>query len=336
MSFSADRAGRDARAPSRWRRRAGVPLGPNPRVGCVLLDADGRDRRRGLPPRRRQPARRGRRAGPGRRRGARARPPWSPSSPATTPAAPARAREALRRGRRTPRGLRPAPTPTRSPTGGAETAPRRPASRSRPGLLADEARALNRVWTFAVEHGRPFVTWKFATTLDGRSAAADGTSRWVSSRGRPARHAPAARAVRHDAGRHQHRRRRRPAADRPRRATTSRCRAQPLRVVMGERDLDPDRRIFDDAAETLHLRTRDPEAALKDAVRPRPAARLPRGRPDPRGGVPARRAGRRGRRLRRADAARRRPQRRRPTWESPRSPTRCDLPVTDVTVLAAG
>ena len=26
------------------------------------------------------------------------------------------------------------------------------------------------------------MTWKFATTLDGRSAAADGTSRWVSSR----------------------------------------------------------------------------------------------------------------------------------------------------------
>ena len=31
----------------------GVPLGPNPRVGCVLLDDDGSDGRRGLPPRRR-------------------------------------------------------------------------------------------------------------------------------------------------------------------------------------------------------------------------------------------------------------------------------------------
>ena len=39
---------------------------------------------------------------------------------------------------------------------------------------------------------------------------------------------------------------------------------QPLRVVMGERDLDPGRRILDDAAETVHLRTRDPEAALKE------------------------------------------------------------------------
>jgi diaminohydroxyphosphoribosylaminopyrimidine deaminase/5-amino-6-(5-phosphoribosylamino)uracil reductase len=33
---------------------------------------------------------------------------------------------------------------------------------------------------------------------------------------------------------------------------------------MGERELDPSRRIFDGAAESLHLRTRDPETALTD------------------------------------------------------------------------
>ena len=33
---------------------------------------------------------------------------------------------------------------------------------------------------------------------------------------------------------------------------------------MGERDLDPGRRIFDGDAESLHLRTRDPHAALKE------------------------------------------------------------------------
>ena len=47
------------------------------------------------------------------------------------------------------------------------------------GALADEARALNRAWTFAVTHGRPLVTWKVASTLDGRIAAADGSSRWI-------------------------------------------------------------------------------------------------------------------------------------------------------------
>ena len=65
---------------------------------------------------------------------------------------------------------------------------------------------------------------------------------------------------------------------------------QPLRAVMGERDLDPGRRILDDAAETVHLRTRDPRTALERALRPRPAARLPRGGPDAGRCVPAGRA----------------------------------------------
>src|SRR3954453_12435362 len=38
-----------------------------------------------------------------------------------------------------------------------------------------------RPWLHAVRTGRPFVTWKFAATLDGRVAAADWTSRWISS-----------------------------------------------------------------------------------------------------------------------------------------------------------
>ncbi len=39
---------------------------------------------------------------------------------------------------------------------------------------------------------------------------------------------------------------------------------QPLRVVMGARDLEAGRRVFDEAAETLHLRTRDPHEALAE------------------------------------------------------------------------
>ncbi|GHI84295.1 riboflavin biosynthesis protein RibD [Streptomyces xanthophaeus] len=49
------------------------------------------------------------------------------------------------------------------------------------GLLAAEAEQGNAAWLTSVRRGRPHVTWKYAATLDGRSAAADGTSRWISS-----------------------------------------------------------------------------------------------------------------------------------------------------------
>ncbi|CAG6394524.1 Diaminohydroxyphosphoribosylaminopyrimidine deaminase [Actinacidiphila cocklensis] len=49
------------------------------------------------------------------------------------------------------------------------------------GLLADEAAAVNVAWLTSVRRGRPFVRWKYAATLDGRIAAADGSSRWITS-----------------------------------------------------------------------------------------------------------------------------------------------------------
>ncbi len=47
------------------------------------------------------------------------------------------------------------------------------------GVLADEAETFQHVWLTAVRRGRPWVTVKWASTLDGRAAAADGTSRWI-------------------------------------------------------------------------------------------------------------------------------------------------------------
>jgi diaminohydroxyphosphoribosylaminopyrimidine deaminase/5-amino-6-(5-phosphoribosylamino)uracil reductase len=145
--------------------------------------------------------------------------------------------------------------------GGAETL-RRAGIHVEGGLLAEEARAVNREWTFAIEHGRPFVTWKFATTLDGRSAAADGTSRWVSSR--PARldtHRLRARcdAILVGTGTVE--------IDDPQLTVRDEydepVAHQPLRVVMGTRELDAERRVLDGTAETLLMRTRDPEEALR-------------------------------------------------------------------------
>ncbi|MGH3319129.1 MAG: bifunctional diaminohydroxyphosphoribosylaminopyrimidine deaminase/5-amino-6-(5-phosphoribosylamino)uracil reductase RibD [Streptosporangiaceae bacterium] len=47
------------------------------------------------------------------------------------------------------------------------------------GVLADEAERVNEAWLSSVRLRRPFVTWKYAASLDGRVAAADGSSRWI-------------------------------------------------------------------------------------------------------------------------------------------------------------
>ena len=46
-------------------------------------------------------------------------------------------------------------------------------------VLADEAERVNERWLTVARLGRPHVTWKYAATLDGRVAAADGSSRWI-------------------------------------------------------------------------------------------------------------------------------------------------------------
>lgn len=47
------------------------------------------------------------------------------------------------------------------------------------GSGGDEAAALNEAYRLHRQEGRPFVTYKAALSVDGRTAAADGTSQWI-------------------------------------------------------------------------------------------------------------------------------------------------------------
>jgi len=238
----------------------GVPLGPNPRVGCVLLASDGTvvaegcHRGAGTPHAEVDALRR---AG-ARAAGATALVTLEPCNHTgrTGPCAQALVDAGVARVVFAQADTSPAAA------GGAETL-RAAGVDVEGGLLAAEARELNRAWSLATEQRRPFVTWKLATTLDGRSAAADGTSRWVSSL--PAR-------------RDTHRLRAGCDAimvgtgtvlvDDPRLTVRDEDdvdlprERQLLRAVMGLRDLPAGRRVLDDAAETVLLRTRDPHEAL--------------------------------------------------------------------------
>lgn len=70
--------------------------------------------------------------------------------------------------------------PNPQATGGADTL-RAAGVEVEAGLLATEAEAGNTAWLTSVRLGRPHVLWKYAATLDGRTAAEDGTSRWITS-----------------------------------------------------------------------------------------------------------------------------------------------------------
>lgn len=48
------------------------------------------------------------------------------------------------------------------------------------GLMATQARTLNRGYFSRIERGRPWLRIKMAMSLDGRTALADGTSMWIS------------------------------------------------------------------------------------------------------------------------------------------------------------
>ncbi|TAM69099.1 bifunctional diaminohydroxyphosphoribosylaminopyrimidine deaminase/5-amino-6-(5-phosphoribosylamino)uracil reductase RibD [Mycobacterium sp.] len=133
----------------------------------------------------------------------------------------------------------------------------------RSGVLADEVTGGPlREWLHKQRTGLPHLTWKYASSVDGRSAAADGSSQWISSE-----------ASRLDL----HRRRAvcdaivvgtgTVLADDP--ALTARlpdrslAKRQPLRVVVGMREIPSEAKVLNDDSRTMLIRTHDPMEVLK-------------------------------------------------------------------------
>ena len=123
------------------------------------------------------------------------------------------------------------------------------------GVLEAQAAFSNRAWLMKIEKNRPYFTWKVAATLDGKVAAADGTSKWITNE-----------ASRGDV---QNLRRDADAilvgtntviADNPHlipRGEFAGYASNPIRVVCGEQDLPKDSLVFDSAAQTVVVKSKD-------------------------------------------------------------------------------
>ena len=148
--------------------------------------------------------------------------------------------------------------PTSRAGGGAEVL--RSAGITVDFIASDAARSVNEHWLHAMEHGRPFITLKLATSIDGRVAAATGVETAISN---------------HLSRRHVHALRSRVDAvlvgtntavvDDP--ALTVRevqTEQQPRRFVMGNRELPTSLQLFAGPLPAEQLRTRDPQEVVRE------------------------------------------------------------------------
>jgi diaminohydroxyphosphoribosylaminopyrimidine deaminase/5-amino-6-(5-phosphoribosylamino)uracil reductase len=132
-----------------------------------------------------------------------------------------------------------------------------------PGVLADVVGELLHVWLTAVARKRPWVTVKWASTLDGRAAASDGTSQWITgtaARQRVHEQRAASDAILVGTGTVY--------ADDPQ--LTARgdagelVRHQPVPVVVGERPIPTDAALRRHPAGVIETGTRDLERVLAE------------------------------------------------------------------------
>ena len=123
------------------------------------------------------------------------------------------------------------------------------------GVLADEAGYSNRAWLTKIVKQRPFFTWKVATTLDAKIAASDGTSKWISnevSRGDVQRLRRESDAILVGTNT--------VISDNPHlipRGEFSGFTRNPIRVVCGTSEVPSNSNVFDSAAESVQIKSRD-------------------------------------------------------------------------------
>lgn len=124
-------------------------------------------------------------------------------------------------------------------------------------ILKDESAFENRAWLHKIKKNRPYITWKIASTFDGFTAALDGTSEWITSE--KSREAVQKMRAESDAilvGTGT------ALIDNPSLIPREDVR-RPLRIVMGERKIPADSKLFDGNAETLILPSRDIELFIE-------------------------------------------------------------------------
>ena len=123
-------------------------------------------------------------------------------------------------------------------------------------ILRDECVQLIAPWFTNKFEQRPYVVIKWAASVDGRTAAADGTSKWITgAEAREDVHARRATSQAIMVGTNT------VALDDPeltaRKPDGSLYENQPLRVVVGERELNAASRVFNSDSETVQFKTRD-------------------------------------------------------------------------------
>jgi diaminohydroxyphosphoribosylaminopyrimidine deaminase/5-amino-6-(5-phosphoribosylamino)uracil reductase len=116
------------------------------------------------------------------------------------------------------------------------------------GILKSEAAFANRGWLNFIKNNRPYFTWKIATTLDGKIAASDGSSKWISneaSRNYVAQLRNQSDAILVGTGT--------VIADNPNLVSENKA----LRVAVGNRDIAANLNIKDDRAPFYHHQDQD-------------------------------------------------------------------------------